>query len=107
MESVRLNREVAGDAEYSAFLLRFVEEGAKLEDFTRTERFRYHMHTRSLFQMLQMDYYQHLEGSLPDYVRSRRIKWFRSFIEYPIPRALLEEDIAQALFDERFVKALL
>jgi len=106
-ENMYLNREISQNPELAGFLIRFVDEGAKLEDFTPTERFRYHTHIRGVFQLLQMDYYQYLEGSLPDYVWNRRVKWYRSFLEYPIPRALFDEDIGQSAFDDRFVKALL
>lgn len=107
LEYVRLNFQLASNAELAELLMRFDEEGVEINKFDATERFRYHMHTRAALQLLQTEYYLHLEGSLPDYVWQRRLKWFRGFIELPVPKVFFEEDIAQENFDDGFLKALL
>ena len=106
VDMANLNREMAVNGEMAELLIQFVEEDADFNKFTKAERFRYQMHTRAVLQMLQADYYLNLEGSLPDYVWHRRLKWFRSFIDLPVPKPLFEEEVAQEGFDKGFLAAL-
>ena len=101
-----LNFEVGRDPTYTEIWARILSQDSSTEDFTSAELIQVHHLIRGFLQFYQGSFYAHKNGILNDRRWNHDRAYVQRFVNLPVVKSLIEEDIRQDVLQPEFAEEL-